>query len=172
MKAHLAYLGYVLRHKWHVFISCLKMRVPFGLAIIHDLSKFSRCEWTPYVRQFYNPDGSKRGMVRDKSGAYDSAAQPIEFQRAWLSHQRNRHHWQAWVSLGDVGKLTALEIPEKYIREMIADWMGAGLAQGGKATPRKWYEANKAKLVLHPISRSRIEALLAEDAAREGGTDD
>ena len=162
MKAHLAYLRYVLRHKWYVFLSCLKMRVPLYLALIHDLSKFSKREWTPYVHQFYNPDGSKCISIRDKSGAYDPAAQPIEFQRAWLSHQRNRHHWQAWVSLGDGGKITARDIPEKYIREMIADWMGAGLAQNGKATPREWYEANKDKLVLYPAARRWIEILLWE----------
>jgi len=170
MRAHLAYLCYVLRHKWFVFVSCLQMRVPLWLAIIHDMSKFSRREWTPYVHQFYNRDGSKRVGIRDKSGAYDPAAQPIEFQRAWLSHQRNKHHWQAWMSLGDGGKITALPIPEIYLREMIADWMGAGLAQSGKATPIDWYRKNRDNLVLHPGSRTVLELLLAigEPSPRRG----
>ncbi len=159
MKQYIAYLAYVLRHKWFVLRACLSLRVPLRIALVHDWTKFLPREWFPYVRQFYNKDGTKKLSIRDKTGAYDPAAQPIEFQAAWLSHQRNKHHWQAWVSLGDKGHLVALPIPHIYVREMLADWIGAGAAQG-KVDPRGWYAKNGDKMVLHPSTRRYLEMIL------------
>jgi hypothetical protein len=159
VKAHFQYLKYVVRHKWFVARACLKMGVPLWRAIVHDWTKFTPSEWGPYVHQFFNPDGSRR-TVRDKSGAYDPNQQPDAFKFAWLHHQRNKHHWQAWVSIGDFGNITALPMPETYIREMVADWIGAGQAISGETSPVPWYEANKEKKVLHLQTRLRTEELL------------
>lgn len=111
-----------------------------------------------YVKQFHNPDGTRRN-VRDVTGAYDPNAQTEPFRYAWLSHQRNRHHWQAWISLGDGGSMSAVRIPERYLREMVADWLGAGKAQGTKSA-KEWYEKNKDKMVFHSETRRELEALL------------
>jgi len=159
MKRHVVYLTYVLRHKWFVFLACLQLDVSLWIAVAHDWTKFLPREWFPYVRQFYNKDGTKRPSIRDKTGAYDPAAQPVEFQAAWLSHQCNKHHWQAWASLGDKGHLVALPIPRVYVREMVADWIGAGRAQG-KCDPKGWYAQNGDKMVLHPETRNYLEMLL------------
>lgn len=161
MKQHLAYLKYVLRHKWFVFWACMQLQVPFWIALTHDWTKFLPREWSPYVRQFYNEDGTKKPFIRDKTGAYDPSVQPVEFQAAWLSHQRNKHHWQAWVLLGDKGYLSALPIPRVYVREMVADWIGAGKAQG-KADPKGWYAKNGNKMVLHLETRKYLEYILEE----------
>jgi len=158
MRAHLAYLRYVLTHKWYVFWACIDLNVPIWIAFVHDWTKFTPREWIPYVKQFYNPDGSKRS-VRDKSGAYDPNLQPAEFKAAWCSHQRARHHWQGWISLGDGGTLNPLPIPTVFCREMVADWIGAGRAQG-KCDPVGWYMQNEKNLVLYPDSRSYIEFTL------------
>ncbi len=158
MKRFLAYLWYVLRHKWYVFSACCQLRIPWR-GLVHDLSKFSRTEWGPYTRQFFNPDGTRRD-VRNADGSYDPNAQPDEFKAAWLHHQRNKHHWQAWVSLGDGGSLTPLPIPTVYCIEMIADWMGAGMAIAGRKNPVPWYEANKDKMIMDPRSRAMIESRL------------
>ncbi len=159
MRSHIAYLFYILRHKWFVLRACLHLRVPLWIALIHDWTKFLPREWFPYVHQFYNKDGTKKPAIRDKTGAYDPSMQPIEFQVAWLSHQRNKHHWQAWVSLGDKGYLSALPIPRVYVREMVADWIGAGAAHG-KVDPKGWYAKNGNKMVLHPETRSYLEELI------------
>ncbi|HCF70962.1 MAG TPA: hypothetical protein DER33_05135 [Syntrophomonas sp.] len=50
-------------------------------------------------------------------------------------------------------------MPEKYVKEMVADWRGAGLAQG-QADTLAWYHANKHKIILHPATRSQVEQLL------------
>jgi len=159
VKSHWNYLRYVLRHKWYVFWACLKMGVPIWRALIHDWTKFTRREWSPYVHQFFNPDGTPR-KVRDASGSYDPNAQSLDFKYAWLSHQRNLHHWQAWISIGDGGSLDAMPIPETYIREMVADWIGAGQAISGQGNPMPWYEANKDKMVLHQATRLLVHGLL------------
>ena len=52
--------------------------------------------------------------------------------------------------------------PEKYIREMVADWMGAGLAITGRMEVIEWYGKNATKMLLHPRSRARVEELLKD----------
>lgn len=52
-------------------------------------------------------------------------------------------------------------MPEKYLREMIADWIGAGRAQGHGDDVEGWYAKNKENMVLHPETRARLEDLLA-----------
>jgi hypothetical protein len=136
------------------------MHAPLRLAIWHDMSKLTPAEWCPYVRQFFYRDGSRR-QVRDALGAYVPSLQTNEFKRAWLSHQRLKHHWQSWVLIGDGRDLYGLPIPEVYLREMIADWIGAGRANG-KVEPKAWYERNKHTIIMHPASRRRLEELLRE----------
>lgn len=156
MKAHWEYFKRVIRHKYYVYLACRMMGLSVWTGLIHDLSKFSRREWGPYVRQLYNPDGSLKQGIRDKTGAYNPALQSSEFQLAWINHQRNPHHWQAWVSLGDKGYLSPVPMPERYVREMVADWIGAAWAYPGKATPVRWYEKSKDKMILHPHTEKEL----------------
>lgn len=167
MSKHLKYGSYVLRHKWFVFIEALKLGIPW-LGIIHDLSKFLPSEWIPYAAFFYG----EKPSPRDNTGYYkptDTGNQAFDF--AWLLHQkRNKHHWQWWILPDDSGGQKTLPMPDKYRREMLADWRGAGRAQGyGDNTP-EWYEANKHKMRLHPDTREWIEREIAAQAERRGGS--
>lgn len=158
MRAHLNYLKGLLRHKFWVFVYCLKLDVPLWLAILHDISKFSPVEWFPYVKNFYHPDGTKR-EVRDSTGAYDTNKQSDQFKRAWIHHQRNKHHWQAWCNIGDGGVVTPIDMPNVYIREMVADWCGAGMSHSGGATPIQWYRVNKDAMIMTKRTRQAIEMI-------------
>jgi len=162
MKAHWQYLKYVLRHKIFVFIHCRHLGVPLWRAVIHDWSKFTPAEWSPYVHSFYNPDGTKR-RVRDTTGAYDPNSISLNFSYAWNHHEKNNpHHWGYWVvTSGDYGKTEALPMPETYVREMIADWAGAGQAITGKVDPAGWYAKNGEKFLMHSVTRTLVESLLA-----------
>lgn len=157
MKPHLKYLAYVLRHKWFVFLAAWRLGVPW-LGLVHDLSKFRPSEWRPYVAFFH---GKKAKPRRDSTGYYkptDTGDAAFDF--AWLLHQkRNRHHWQWWVLPDDGGGLKVLPIPDRYRREMLADWRGAGRAQGTPDT-LKWWLANNHKMRLHPETRAWLEAQL------------
>lgn len=58
--------------------------------------------------------------------------------------------------------LVALEIPDKYCTEMLADWVGAGRAIHGKNEVREWYAKNANKMILHPDTRARVEMMIKE----------
>jgi hypothetical protein len=156
---HFKYLSYVLRHKWFVFVECCKHGIAWR-GIIHDASKFLPSEWFPYVENFYGEFGYK----------YNSPAKwtmPIcckvksDFDLAWLHHQkRNKHHWQWWILQNDTDGLTIIDMPLKYRKEMLADWIGAGIAITGKRDIKEWYFKNKEKIQIHPNTRAWIEQQL------------
>lgn len=82
----------------------------------------------------------------------------VDFDRAWLYHQKlNPHHWQYWVLIKDRGGSQAMRMPEKYVKEMICDWWGAGMALGKKGKTKDWYEDNKEQMILHPETREYVE---------------
>lgn len=152
---HLRYLSYVLRHKWYVFIECCKLGIPWR-GLVHDLSKFSPTEWGPYVETFYG----QKPSPRDATGAYDPSKIGGAFDVAWLHHQHhNPHHWQWWILRGDHDAQKILPMSENCRKEMLADWYGAGRAQG-KPDTKAWYLANKDKMLLHHETRQWIENML------------
>ena len=134
--------------------------------VVHDWTKFTLTEWGPYARNFFNSDGTRRS-VRDKTGAYDPNSQNDAFKMAWLSHQRNKHHWQAWISIGDGGRLTALPMPERFVREMLADWTGAGRAISGKHDPLEWYTSNRDKMILNTGTQVFVDHMIGWERARK-----
>jgi len=166
------YLSYVIRHKWFVFLEACRLGIPW-LGVIHDLSKFLPGEFIPYAKHFYGPDShhkdgshAPKGIHtgRDETGYYKAGdTGDLAFDFAWLLHQkRNRHHWQWWVLLEDDGGTKLFDVSDRYRREMLADWRGAGHALGTPDT-RAWYEKNKGKMKLHPHTRDWIVAQLYLD---------
>lgn len=155
MKRHIAYLKYVLKHKWFVFIACWKCGAPFWRAVIHDWHKLLPSEWFAYAQTFYKPDGGNQYV------------ESPDFERAWNLHQkRGKHHWQHWLLTFDRGDTTPLEMSEPYAREMVADWWGAGRAITGEWAAHQWYPKNSTKMILHPETRRFVEGLLEETRDR------
>ncbi len=149
---YVAYFRYLFRHKWHVFWASCRLGVPLR-GLLHDTSKFRPSELIPYARSFYDRDGSPRGNRPEEI--------KLAFDQAWLLHQhRNPHHWQYWTLRKDDGTLKVLPMPDKYIREMVADWVGAGLAQGHGNDVIPWYNKNKYSMILHSETRAKVESLL------------
>lgn len=139
--AHLKYFGYVLKHKWFVFLAGKKFGISYWQLLIHDFTKFSRAEWTPYVNRFY------RG-IEDKS----------QFYKALMHHyENNPHHWNYWV---DSVMDRPFPMPNKYIAEMVADWMGAGRAKTGSWDIVDWYCKHKNRMNMHPHTRKMVESLI------------
>lgn len=143
------YASYVARHKWFVFRAGLRTGAPLWRLIIHDWSKLTPAEWKPYVDSFYG--GERTPEVREA------------FDRAWSHHQHNNpHHWQYWLLQEDNGGLKVLSMPDHFIREMVADWMGAGRAITGKWEVGTWYAKNYTKIRLAEDTRYRVDNLVAE----------
>jgi len=148
MKSHLKYLSYITRHKWYVFVECCKLGIPWR-GLVHDLSKFLPSEWEPYRLTYCGP------------WDYDNRPEWVvtAYKYAWLHHQRrNRHHWQYYILIYDNERENdgPLPMPDKYRREMLADWRGAGKALG-KPDTRAWYNEHKDYTILHPETRDWIE---------------
>lgn len=168
---HLRYLSYVVRHKWFVFVAGFATGAPLWRLVIHDWSKFTPAEWGPYVRKFYG-NADNRTPLADFHGDQRMWALgcwwvkwkeqvDADFDRAWLHHQHtNPHHWQHWVLREDSGATKVLEMPEHFVREMVADWMGAGRAITGKWEAQDWYIQNASKMLLHDRTRDLVERLL------------
>jgi hypothetical protein len=148
------YFWLTVKHKWFVFLAGLKFKVPIYLLIIHDWSKFTLKELPHYNRQFFG-----------------KADDPLGFSKAWNHHQKiNPHHWEYWVMIsghnrGGFPDGSALPMPEKYIREMLADWFGASRAYEGKFPTSladwNWFQKNFHKLNLHPETRVLILKILS-----------
>jgi len=157
MRAHLKYAHYVARHKWFVLVAGRKTGAPLWRLLIHDVSKFLPCEWFPYVAYFYG---------RPPITGEESRRRAEDFDRAWLHHQHaNPHHWQHWVLRQDDGEVKVLPMPENFVREMVADWAGAGRAIAGKWEVAEWYWTNFERVRLHPATRAQVERLLRIDFA-------
>lgn len=150
---HIQYLRYIIRHKYFVFRSGLAVGgVPFYRLVIHDWSKFTPTEWFPYATHFYGPD---RGTPNRKGSEV--------FVLGWHHHVHwNKHHWNYWALVGNSGVVKALQMPEIYVREMVADWMGAGRGIDGTYDPMTWFAKNEWKMELHSETRKRVNALLEE----------
>lgn len=143
---------YLLLHKWFVLLAGLRLGVPLWQLLSHDWSKWRCHEWRPYVTHFY--DG---GAWRDRTIAL------AEVTAAQQMHViANPHHWQYW---------RGREMPQRYVREMLADWEGAyrtkriprvarWLGEPPPLPPPAWYATHCGALHLHPHTRAMVELLL------------
>ncbi len=160
-RKYFEYLKYVAKHKWYVYKELSKHKM-YLQGIFHDLSKFRLSEFIPYARFFYNEDGSKK-VKKDEVGYYkptESGDKNFDFACS-LHYKRNKHHWQYWTTAQDYRGIKIFLIPEKYIIEMICDWIGAAKAQGHDAqSVIKWYKLNRPKMQLHETSARKIAELL------------
>lgn len=161
MKANFQYLSYVLRHKWHVLLAGLELRVPLWRLLLHDWTKFLPREWVAYRNWFYG--GWRQDHYTGESEA--PAGLKEAYDCAWCHHvHKNDHHWQFWIMTFDQGGRHILPMSDVARREMLADWKGAGRALG-KPDTRAWYLANRENIVLHPETRAWIEQALGVTAA-------
>lgn len=109
----------------------------------HDESKYSKDEWDTYLNYFC-PD---ENHPKDED----------TFDSAWLHHQHNNpHYWQYWILQRDSGDQVALDMPEKYVIEMLCDWSFFRY-KNPESTTNKWYNDNKDKMILSKNTIKLIE---------------
>ena len=112
----------------------------------HDESKFKSDEFDAYCDYFYPSE--------------ENAKDEEAFNKAWFLHQRrNPHHWQYWCLIKDSGKIIPLDMPVKYICEMLCDWSSFQFVVDKNSTANNWYQKNKNKMVLSDSTRT-VEELL------------
>lgn len=151
------YTWYLIKHKWFVAIECIKMGLIWR-GIVHDVSKLYASEFFAYANYFYAKPpcmGVRLKKILDK------------FDCAWLRHQhRNKHHWQHWVLLNDDGNTVVVPMPKRYVKEMVADWIGAGRAIKGRGTPKDevvdWYILSRPNMTLSSVTEDIIVQILSK----------
>ena len=115
----------------------------------HDKSKYDEEEYGAYDNYFY---GNKSKKVED------------EFNLAWLRHiHKNPHHWQHWVLMEDdpeTNSFICIEMPNKYIFEMICDWWSFSWQKGKLDEIFEWYKNHKDTIKLHENTRTKVEFIL------------
>ena len=164
MNKYYKYLKYVLNHKWYVFQECFKVGLIWR-GVMHDMSKFRPSEFIPYARYFNGKYFTKEECIRSEKLNYVCRPSQDDIKRdfniAWLKHiHRNKHHWQYWILREDDGETKVLEMPIKYVFEMISDWRGAGKAIHSKDETLEWYKKNKDKMLLSEEVRRCVEITL------------
>lgn len=115
----------------------------------HDSSKLYSDEYHPYDSYFYGGNRSY-SVVQD-------------FNKAWLLHiHRNPHHWQYWVLINDNPKEgeIVLEMPYKYVIEMICDWWAFSWAKDNLKEIFTWWDEHKTYIKLHDDTRKKVENIL------------
>jgi hypothetical protein len=82
-------------------------------------------------------------------------------------HKRNRHHWEYWVAqTGHFGMLDneALDMPNKYLLEMLADWLAVARVADGRLPDSlkgwSWFQMNSSKMNLTDRTRFKVRWVL------------
>jgi hypothetical protein len=136
-QSELEFLESLYLHKRYVFEAGLKIGgIPVDRLANHDASKFWPEEFPHYARQFH---GNKDD--------------PVGWAGAWLHHiHHNPHHWQHWIfpdsysPKGSGIKNGLVIMPEPYVREMVADWMGASRAYTHNWDMSDWLKKSLPKI--------------------------
>ena len=121
---------------------------------MHDLSKYGLIEFRASARHF---QGTRSPIDVEK--------EVHGYSLAWQNHKaKNKHHWQYWTDF-DNGTVFAVTMPQKYVAEMLCDWIGAGKAYNSGTwtvkTFRAWYEKNKENILICDSVRDQIEYVVA-----------
>ena len=160
IKNFFGHLKTVCKHKYWVGKYCFKIGL-YKQGITHDLSKFSPVEFWEGVK-YWQGTRSPIDACKEENG--------MSF--AWQHHKgRNRHHYEYWQDNFDKGG-TALTMPDKYLLELLCDYVGAGHAYMGKnftyQEEYKWWQ-NKTKnpIAMHPATKTFIDKVLSRLAWRE-----
>ena len=149
---YLKFLKSLLFHKWFVFLAGLKIGVSPWKLIIHDWHKFHPLEFPKYAKNFY---GDYTSSPNDREQV------SLEYAYAWLHHENLApHHWGHWIPR--TGKFAGkpFEMPEKYVREMVADWMGASKTYTGSWDMYEYLESSLPTFRLHSGTRLKLALIL------------
>ena len=131
----------IMRHKYYVFMECRKYGL-YWQGLVHDLSKFSPAEFR--LAKYYVGTQSPINIEKRERG----------YSQSWLHHfHNNKHHWEYWYDATS-GKLAP--IPNRYLKEMVCDIIGASKAYNGKNWNRDMpidYVKNSGS---HPVELKQI----------------
>ena len=150
MNKALSHLHTINKHKLKVTWLCFRCHL-YKQGLLHDLSKYSYIELKTgfhYYQGFRSP--------------IDAEKEEKGYSLGWLHHKgRNKHHYEYWEDNFDNGG-QPIEMPLKYKKEMLCDYLGAGKAYYGKSftfeKELQWWNVKKSKpIAMHPNDKAFID---------------
>lgn len=117
----------ITKHRHKVIVNCFRAGILWQ-GLRHDLSKYTPTEFIPGAK-YYQGTRSPNERERELYG----------YSKAWMHHKgRNKHHFEYWTDYNhETKQITAVEMPRKYIIEMVCDRVAASkIYNGEKYTDR------------------------------------
>lgn len=153
MNKFFGHLRTVNKHRREVRKLCFKCGL-YWQGLTHDLSKYSPVEFINGVK-FFTGKGSPHMGERTKYG----------YSKAWLNHKgRNKHHGEYWQDIRPNGKTEPIDMPRKYLAEMICDRVAASkIYLKDKYTdkaPWEYYESHRDEHQFSTNTRLDLEFFL------------
>lgn len=158
-------IGFYLRNAVRHFITITKHRHTvigycrraglFWQGLRHDLSKYAPIEFKTGIA-FYTGTHSPNAEERRAKG----------YSEAWLHHKgRNRHHLEYWTDYDPTtGQYAGIEMPLRYVAEMVCDRMAASKTYQGPAytdqSAYRYYLAGRGVTIIHPRTDALLHDLL------------
>jgi hypothetical protein len=153
MNVYWKHFKVIMKHKWYVAKECFKHGL-YWQGIVHDLSKFSIAEFSESARYFQG-NGSPIVKSRKVNG----------YSIAWLHHKaHNKHHWDYWVDFAH-GQPIPTAIPEKYLKEMACDILGASKSYA-TLDPLKYFDEHSMNWIVKPEYREYVRDMLVENISK------
>jgi len=154
IKNYWNHLKLISKHKYLVMKYCFKSGL-YLQGILHDLSKFTPLEFLTSCKYYSNGSKSPNEAEKEKIG----------YSLVWLNHRgRNRHHEEFWIDFNENGEAVPIKIPEKYVFEMVIDWIAAGKVymkdKWTQSSPLEYYFNVKNNIILHDETFSLFEHIL------------
>jgi len=151
----------VHKHRAMVRKLCFKCGL-YWQGLTHDLSKYHPVEFWNGVKYYTGTASPHHGERKDK-GYSDACVH---------HHNRNKHHVEYWQDINpNTGVSVPIEMPEKYLKEMICDRVAASMTYLGdkyySAAPLEYYESHKYENRWHHMTQEKVEYYL-DKIARHG----
>lgn len=144
----------ITKHRNKVISHCFKAGIPLQ-GLMHDLSKYSLCEFIPGAKYFLGTR-SPNEFERELYG----------YSKAWLHHKgRNKHHFEYWTDYNPVvRRVMPVDMPDKYIIEMFCDRVAACKIYNSEnyndASALEYFLKGKSNRFISQNSSDKIEYLL------------
>lgn len=159
LKRFIGHFRTVYQHRAMVRKLCFKCGL-YWQGITHDLSKYSPTEFWNGVK-FYTGTKSPHLGEREKYG----------YSKAWLHHKgRNKHHAEYWQDISKDNKTHAIDMPTKYLLEMICDRVAASKVylkdKYTDKAPLEYYLTHKDENQFSEHTRFNLELYLRSIASQ------
>ena len=153
------HLKTVNKHRKLVRQGCFAVGL-YKQGLLHDMSKYSPTEFLVGAK-YYQGTRSPNNAEREDIG----------YSSAWLHHKgRNKHHYEYWIDYNSRGDLPGndvlipIDMPDKYLAEMIMDRIAASKVYKGKdytdSSALEYFLGGKEMAPMHPETKRKLERYL------------